>query len=153
MLVLTPILVLSLTYCSLVPVTVLTSAVGMRRIENHRRGRVYTWFGLDMRPHPQISVRGNALILPFKDCAFKAAISWQSLEHFPNPWKRCKKPIAFWTMADNCLEALLFWNPSMIQLLRLHRVRSAVKFLVTAVLKRWRYLPVLVVSLLLVGLS
>lgn len=46
----------------------------------------YRWVGLDMRSNYQITVRGNALSLPFCNSCCHAVLTWQSLEHFPNPW-------------------------------------------------------------------
>lgn len=51
----------------------------------------YDWFGLDLRAYTQISVHGSALALPFRDECCDAVVTWQSLEHFPNPWLSVKE--------------------------------------------------------------
>jgi SAM-dependent methyltransferase len=46
----------------------------------------FKWVGLDFRYVRQLSVAANALRLPFANGTCSAVVSWQSLEHFPQPW-------------------------------------------------------------------
>lgn len=46
----------------------------------------YRWVGMDIRPSSRISVRGDALRLPFSRGTFSAVLAWQALEHFPKFW-------------------------------------------------------------------
>ena len=49
------------------------------------KGRGYTYINLDLVPHGDWSVVGDAHRVPFQDEAFHLVVSKDSLEHFVNP--------------------------------------------------------------------
>ncbi len=47
----------------------------------------YRWIGFDLRYSLRLSMLADALHLPFERGSCKGVVSWQSLEHFPRPWR------------------------------------------------------------------